>query len=58
MGNVVVWQFLTLDGVFEDRGGAEGFARGGWTFRFDRDGVVNRERGGTLGDDGAAWFSP
>jgi dihydrofolate reductase len=36
MGNIVVSQFVTLDGVFEDPGGAEGFDRGGWAFRFDR----------------------
>lgn len=36
MGNVVVSQFITLDGVVEDPGGSEGFARGGWAFRFNR----------------------
>jgi dihydrofolate reductase len=36
MGNIVVSQFMTLDGVIEDPGGAEGFARGGWAFQFDR----------------------
>jgi dihydrofolate reductase len=36
MGNVVVSQFVTLDGVFEDPGGAEGLDRGGWAFRFER----------------------
>jgi hypothetical protein len=35
-GNIVVSQFVTLDGVFEDPGGAEGFERGGWAVRFDR----------------------
>src|SRR6266581_4027194 len=33
---VVVSQFVSVDGVMEDPGGAEGFDRGGWTFRFDR----------------------
>ena len=36
MGRVVVSQFITLDGVVEDPGGAEGFDRGGWAFEFDR----------------------
>src|SRR6187200_1448927 len=36
MGNIVVSQFVRLDGVFEDPGGSEGFERGAWAFRFDR----------------------
>src|ERR1051325_7881573 len=36
MGNVVVSQFVTVDGVVEDPGGAEGFERGGWAFQFER----------------------
>lgn len=36
MGKVVVTEFVTLDGVFEDPGGSEGFERGGWAFRFER----------------------
>ena len=36
MGRIVVSEFVSLDGVMEDPGGAEGFAHGGWTFRFDR----------------------
>lgn len=36
MGKLVVSEFVTVDGVFEDPGGAEGFARGGWAFQFDR----------------------
>ncbi len=36
MGRIVVSEFVTLDGVMEDPGGAEGFARGGWAFQFDR----------------------
>jgi dihydrofolate reductase len=36
MGKLVVTEFVTLDGVIEDPGGAEGFDRGGWAFRFDR----------------------
>ena len=33
---LVVSEFVTLDGVMEDPGGAEGFDRGGWAFKFDR----------------------
>ena len=36
MGNVVVSQFITVDGVVDDPGGSEGFERGGWAFKFDR----------------------
>jgi dihydrofolate reductase len=36
MGKIVVSQFITLDGVMQDPGGAEDFARGGWAFRFAR----------------------
>src|ERR1700750_3245274 len=34
--SIVVSQFVTLDGVFEDPGGSEGTERGGWAFRFER----------------------
>jgi dihydrofolate reductase len=36
MGRIVVTEFVSLDGVFEDPGGAEGFEHGGWTFTFSR----------------------
>src|SRR5437899_11946500 len=36
MRKVIVSEFVTLDGVMEDPGGAEGFDRGGWAFQFDR----------------------
>jgi len=36
MARVVVSQFVTVDGVFEDPGGSENFERGGWAFQFDR----------------------
>ena len=35
MGKLVVTEFVTLDGVMEDPGGAEG-GRGGWAFKFDQ----------------------
>jgi dihydrofolate reductase len=34
MRRIVVSEFLSLDGVMEDPGGAEGFVHGGWTFKF------------------------
>ncbi len=34
MRRIVVTEFLSLDGVMEDPGGAEGTPFGGWTFRF------------------------
>jgi dihydrofolate reductase len=36
MGKLVVTEFITLDGVVEDPGGAEETPFGGWAFRFDR----------------------
>jgi dihydrofolate reductase len=36
MARVVVTEFVTLDGVFEDPGGSEGHERGGWAFQFER----------------------
>ena len=34
MGKLVVTEFMSLDGIIEDPGGAEGTAQGGWSFRF------------------------
>ena len=36
MGKLVVSEFITLDGVVEDPGGAESFEHGGWTFKFEQ----------------------
>jgi dihydrofolate reductase len=36
MGRIVVTEFVSLDGVVEDPGGAEDFKYGGWAFEFDR----------------------
>jgi dihydrofolate reductase len=36
MRRIVVSEFVTLDGVMEDPGGAEDFDRGGWAFQFER----------------------
>ena len=36
MRKLVVSEFVTVDGVMEDPGGAEGFERGGWAFKYER----------------------
>lgn len=35
MRKVIVSELLSLDGVMEDPGGAEGFAHGGWSMKFN-----------------------
>src|SRR3954452_2324722 len=35
MRTITITEFISLDGVIEDPGGAEGYAHGGWTFDFD-----------------------
>lgn len=32
VGRIVVTEFISVDGVIEDPGGAEGFKYGGWAF--------------------------
>ena len=34
MSRIIVSEFISLDGVIEDPGGAEGFEHGGWTFPY------------------------
>jgi dihydrofolate reductase len=36
VGRIVVTEFMSLDGVVEDPGGAEDFRHGGWSFEIDR----------------------
>src|SRR4249920_724178 len=36
MGRLVVTEFVSVDGVFEDPGGSEDYEYGGWTFEDDR----------------------
>jgi dihydrofolate reductase len=36
VGRIVVTEFVSLDGVMEDPGGAENFRHGGWSFEIDR----------------------
>jgi dihydrofolate reductase len=39
MRNVIVTEFISLDGVIEDPGGAEAFEHGGWTMPYWDDGI-------------------
>src|SRR6266487_5352402 len=36
MGELVVTEFVSVDGVFEGPGGAEDYEHGSWTFEYDR----------------------
>ena len=36
MGALTVTEFVSIDGVFEDPGGAETYEHGGWNFEYDR----------------------
>ena len=36
MGKLVITEFVSIDGVFEDPGGSESYEHGGWTFEYDR----------------------
>lgn len=36
MAKIVITEFVSLDGVMEDPGGAEGYKYGGWTFEIDQ----------------------
>ncbi len=36
MGRIVVTEFVSLDGLIEDPGGAEGYKHGGWSFEINR----------------------
>ena len=36
MGKIVITEFVSVDGVIEDPGGAEDFKYGGWSFEFNR----------------------
>ena len=42
MGKLVVTEFVSVDGIFEDPGGAEDYEHGGWTFEYDRGDDGNR----------------
>jgi dihydrofolate reductase len=36
MGKLVVTEFVSIDGIFEDPGGSENYEYGGWTFEYNR----------------------
>jgi dihydrofolate reductase len=36
VANLIVTEFISVDGVIEDPGGSEDFEHGGWSFKFDR----------------------
>jgi len=36
MTKLVVTEFVSIDGIFEDPGGSESYEHGGWTFEYDR----------------------
>jgi dihydrofolate reductase len=42
MGRIVITEFISLDGVIEDPGGAEDFKYGGWSFEFNRGDAGNK----------------
>jgi dihydrofolate reductase len=42
MSKLVVTEFVSVDGVFEDPGGAEDYEHGGWTFEYNRGEEGNR----------------
>ncbi len=48
MGKIVATEFISLDGVIEDPGGAEDYVHGGWTFEIDRGEEGNRFKLGEL----------
>ena len=52
MGRIVITEFVSLDGVVEDPGGAEDFKYGGWSFEFDRGDEGNKFKlDETMGSD-------
>jgi dihydrofolate reductase len=52
VGRIVVTEFVSLDGVMEDPGGAEDFKYGGWSFEIDRGEEGNKFKlDETLGTD-------
>jgi dihydrofolate reductase len=52
VGRIVVTEFVSLDGVMEDPGGAEDFKHAGWSFEFDRGDEGNQFKADeTMGSD-------
>lgn len=53
MARIVISEFVSVDGVMEDPGGAEGYRHGGWAFLVDRgEGGDRFKLDETLGADG------
>jgi len=52
MGKLIVSEFISLDGVVEDPGGAEGFERGGWTSPYWNDELAAYKRDELFSVDG------
>ena len=52
MGRIVVTEFVSLDGVMEDPGGAEDFKYGGWTFEFPGEDRYKYKLDETMESDG------
>ena len=55
-GKVVVTEFISLDGVIEDPGGAENYEYGGWSFEYDRGEDGDQFKMDELNDADAALF--
>ena len=52
MGQIVVTEFISLDGVVEDPGGSENFKHSGWSFEIDRGDEGNKFKlDETMGSD-------
>jgi len=51
MAKIMITEFVSLDGVMEDPGGAEGYKYGGWTFEIDQGEGQRFKLDETLGTD-------
>jgi hypothetical protein len=52
MRKLIVSEFISLDGVVEDPGGAEGFERGGWNSPYWNDELAAYKRDELFSADG------
>jgi len=51
MARIMITEFVSLDGVMEDPGGAEGYKHGGWTFQIEQGEGQRFKLDETLGTD-------
>jgi hypothetical protein len=51
MRKVVISEYVSLDGVMEDPGGAEAFEHGGWTVPYWNDEIAKFQFDGLLASD-------